>query len=77
MTDEALELAAVKKVMEDRGWSLDGSPPLPEMVGLMIDLLENLMRSQSELRVKVHDLESKARSYPVPQLVGSDWWGPC
>lgn len=81
MTDE---IAAINKVMADRGWLVEGSPPLPEMVDQMIDLIENLMQSQSDLRVKVYNLEQqiglaefKARNCPAQPPVGSDSSEPC
>lgn len=50
---EREKLAAAELVLADRGWRCPGSPPLADCLGTMLDLIENLQRSQSDLRNKL------------------------
>lgn len=55
---EESELDAARRVLRDRGWLTDDSPPLPEVIGLLVDLLEGYQRSQETLRVELHNLQN-------------------
>jgi hypothetical protein len=51
------ELEKIEQVMIEKGWRFPGQtePPLSEAVGLMIDLIENLQGSQSNLRQRLYN----------------------
>lgn len=51
------DIEQIEKIMIDKGWRHPGQtdPPLPEAVGLMIDLIENLQGSQSNLRQRLYN----------------------
>ena len=60
---EIESVAAIEQLLFNRGWRpLDG-PPLLESVGLHVDLLENLQRSQSSLRLDLYQLQEAVKNH--------------